>query len=320
MRYFPMFLDMAGRTVLLAGGGEQIAQKIRLLRRTEARLVIMAAVVNDELATTVRSEVAHHVPRDICQDTIAAADFAFIATDDRARDDQIAALARAAGCLVNMVDRPDQCDMITPALVDRDPVVVAIGTEGAAPIMAKAIKTSLEQALSPELGPFIAMIGEQRALVGESVAPADRLGFWNWAIKGAPWRRWRAGRPTEAAAMIADAARAGRAPDQQTGGITMIELPAAPDLMSLRAVERLQNAATIFHPAGVDEAVLELARRDAARVALTECPRHAMTGGRLPDAILAAATEGAVVLLVTPACPRPAGSEDIERIAAALPA
>jgi uroporphyrin-III C-methyltransferase/precorrin-2 dehydrogenase/sirohydrochlorin ferrochelatase len=320
MRYFPMFLDMSGRSVLLAGGGEQIAQKARLLRRTEARLVIMAADLSAELADLVARCKAEHVRSDLCEVTIAAADFAFIATDDEALDDKIAALARDAGIMVNMVDRPEQCDMITPALVDRDPVVVAIGTEGAAPIMAKAIKTSLEQALSPSLGPFIAMIRNHRQRVAETVAPADRLAFWNWAIKGTPWRRWLVGREAEASALIAGAAEAGRAPDQQAGGITMVELPAAPDLLSLRAVERLQNAATIFHPPGVDEGVLELARRDALRQPVNTCPRHELTGPDMPENIRQAAEDGAVVILVTPACKPLQGMDDIERIAAAHPA
>ena len=132
MRYFPMFLDMAERTALLAGGGEQIAQKARLLKRTEARLVIMSEDLIPELAALVEAGRATHIATDLDAAAIADAAYAFIATEDEELDLEIADHARAAGALVNMVDRPAECDMITPALVDRDPVVVAIGTEGAA--------------------------------------------------------------------------------------------------------------------------------------------------------------------------------------------
>ena len=132
MRYFPMFLDMAGRTALLAGGGEQIAQKARLLKRTDARLFIMSEDLIPELAALVDAGRADHIAADLDEAAIADAAYVFIATEDDDLDLEIADHARAAGALVNMVDRPAECDMITPALVDRDPVVVAIGTEGAA--------------------------------------------------------------------------------------------------------------------------------------------------------------------------------------------
>ncbi|MGB1211990.1 MAG: precorrin-2 dehydrogenase/sirohydrochlorin ferrochelatase family protein [Pikeienuella sp.] len=313
MRYFPMFLDMAERTALLAGGGEQVAQKARLLKRTEARLVIMSEDLIPELATLVDAGRAQHVAADMDEGVIAGAAYVFIATEDEELDLEIADHARAAGALVNMVDRPAECDMITPALVDRDPVVVAIGTEGAAPVLAKAIKTSLEQSLSPELGPFIDMIRRQRDPVADQVDARARLSFWNWAVKGAPWRLWLAGDHSGAEAMIATAAEAGAPPAGVMAGIAMIELPDAPDLTPLRAVQRLQDAVTIFHPADVDEGVLELARRDAMRHVLTECPR--LSGD--VAAIEKAASEGPVVVLTRPGCERIAVLASAEVICAA---
>lgn len=317
MRYFPMFLDMADTTVLLAGGGEQVAQKARLLKRTDANLIIMSETLVPELAALLANGRVSHRQSAFDPDAIAAARFVFIATGNDALDDKVAAEASRLGKLVNMVDRPDRCDMITPALVDRDPVVVAIGTEGAAPVLAKAIKTSLEQALSPKIGPFISMIRDQREPVANLVSSTDRLKFWNWAIKGAPWRKWQSGKEEEAQSMIAAAAQSGGAPDAEADGISMVEIPAAPDLAPLRAVQRLQEATTIFHPENLDDAVLELARRDAVRVALPQCPRH----GPGTAEIIAAASEGPVVVLVQPAC-SPTGldieeHQDVERIGAA---
>lgn len=313
MRYFPMFLDMANRTALLAGGGEQVAQKARLLKRTDVRLTIMSEDLIPELSALVDAGRAGHVAADLDEVAIADAAYVFIATEDEDLDLEIADHARASGGLVNMVDRPAECDMITPALVDRDPVVVAIGTEGAAPVLAKAIKTSLEQSLSPELGPFIDMIRRQRDPVADQVDARARLSFWNWAVKGAPWTMWRAGDHAGAEAMIAGAAEAGAPPTGVMAGVALVEIPAAPDLMPLRAVQRLQEATTIFHPADIDDGVLELARRDAARLVLTGCPR---LGGDLTP-IHAAAAEGPVVVLTRQGCDRIDGLTEAEVIRAA---
>lgn len=294
-----MFLDMRGRTVLLAGGDEQIAQKSRLLKRTEADLVIMSETLVPELQALVDDGRARHVASDFDAAAIATARYVFIATEDDDLDLEIADHARAAGAVVNMVDKPDQCDMITPALVDRDPVVVAVGTEGAAPVLAKAIKTSLEQSLSPRLGGFVEMIRLQRGPVAEQVDGRARLAFWNWAIKGTPWRRWLIGDEAGAEAMVRAAAEVGGPPEGEAGGLTFIEAPSAPDLLPLRAVQRLQDAAVIFHAANLDEGVLELARRDAERVSLTGCPRHD------PAEVESALGKGAVVVLATAECAWP---------------
>lgn len=291
-----MFLDMQGRTVLLAGGDEQIAQKSRLLKRTEADLVIMSETLTPELRRLVDQGAARHVAADFDAGTIASSRYVFIATEDDELDLEIADHARAAGAVVNMVDKPEQCDMITPALVDRDPVVVAIGTEGAAPVLAKAIKTSLEQSLSPRLGGFIEMIRLQRSPVADQVDGRTRLSFWNWAVKGAPWRKWLAGDEAGAEAMVSMAAEVGAPPEDEPGGLTFLEAPDAPDLLPLRAVERLQNAAVIFHGETLDEAVLELARRDAERVALSGCPRND------PAHVEQALAKGAVVVVATADC------------------
>ncbi|MGB0507039.1 MAG: precorrin-2 dehydrogenase/sirohydrochlorin ferrochelatase family protein [Pikeienuella sp.] len=265
MRYFPMFLDLARRNVVLAGGGEQIAQKVRLLARTEARLFILSEDLIPELAGLVEAGRAVHVAQDIDAATLSSAHYVFIATEDEELDLEIADHARAGGAVVNVIDRPDECDMITPAIVDRDPVVVAVGTEGAAPVLAKSVKTTVEGLLSADLGPFIAMIGRQRDQVAEEVEAKDRLAFWDWAVRGAPWAAWRAGENEAAVQMIRDAAAMGHAPGAPGGGLTIIEMPEAPDLTPLRAVQRLQNAAVICRPSETDPALMDLARRDAER-------------------------------------------------------
>lgn len=132
MKTFPMFLKMAGRRVVIFGGGEQAAQKTRLMLKTEAEIVVVAAELEPELAGLASGGRIRHWTK-VTPDLFENTALVFVATGDRATDEPLAALARAAGVVTNVVDAPDLCDAFTPSIVDRDPLVVAIGTEGAAP-------------------------------------------------------------------------------------------------------------------------------------------------------------------------------------------
>jgi uroporphyrin-III C-methyltransferase/precorrin-2 dehydrogenase/sirohydrochlorin ferrochelatase len=287
MRYFPMFLDLAGRTVLLAGGGEAMAQKARLVGRTEARILVMAEVLCGELAALVAAGRLEHVPATFRDATVDAADLVFAATGCTGIDALIAARARARGAVVNVVDRPKLCTALTPAILDRDPLVVAIGTEGTAPVLAREVRAALEAMLEPGLGGLAALAGRLRAHVEDHVPREARLAFWEWVFGGPPRQLWAAGRGGEAEAAIRDGAARGVSP---AGRYSQILLPSAPDLLPLRALARLQAAALVIHPPGQGAAVLELARRDAER-----CP-----GPADPEAVAAALGTGNVVELVAP--------------------
>jgi uroporphyrin-III C-methyltransferase/precorrin-2 dehydrogenase/sirohydrochlorin ferrochelatase len=118
--------------------------------------------------------------------TFLGAALVFVATGCPGLDSAIHALAAAAGAPVNVVDRPDLCDAFTPSIVDRDPVVVAIGTEGAAPVLARQIRTRVETMLDPRLGDFAALAGRLRGAVERQVTRDRRRAFWRWAFDGAP--------------------------------------------------------------------------------------------------------------------------------------
>lgn len=278
MRYFPMFLDLAGREVLIAGGGEQAAQKLRLLARTEARITVMAPEVLPEIAASR----AEHLPVERDPAAVARAALAFLCTGSEALDELLAAEVRAAGGIVNVVDRPALCDAITPALVDRDPLVIAIGSEGAAPVLARQVKTALETMLEPGLGRLVAAARDLRGRVAETVPEALRRRFWAWVFDGPPRRMFREGREAEAVAAMRAAAEAGEVPGAG-GALTVIALPEAPDLLTLRAVQRLQEADLILHGEPAPDGVLELARRDAERGPLDAGAARAATerGGRV---------------------------------------
>ena len=265
MKNFPMFLRMDGRRVVLCGGGEEIARKARLILKTEARMTILARELDPELADLVASGRADQVTS-LSADIFAAAALVFIHSGDDDHDIALAALARAAGAVVNVIDRPELCDAFTPSIVDRDPLVVAIGTEGAAPVLGRAIKTEIETMLAPRLGTFVALAGRLRGAVAQAFPQEARRGFWEWAFNGEALRAHLEGRERAAAKLLKEAIADGKAPPMQ-GHIALVGAgPGARDLLTMRAVQRLQQADVIFYDRLVDPEVLELARRDADRV------------------------------------------------------
>ncbi|MEM9433909.1 MAG: siroheme synthase CysG [Pseudomonadota bacterium] len=294
MKAFPMFIRTTARKVVVVGGGEQAAQKARLLLKTDADLVVVAQTLEDELQELVDEGRLSHVS------TLSAAVFddaamVFIGTGCPGFDAAAHGVAKAAGCLVNVVDQPDLCDMTTPAIVDRDPIVVAIGSEGTSPVLTRDIKTSLEQMLPANLGGLAALAGRLRSSVARNVPRAKRRAFWAWVFKGEARKQWALGSERKAARMIKASIAQGGAPSQAPDGLISLvgAGPGARDLLTLRAIERLQEADVIYYDRLVDPEVLELARRDAERVFVGKhVGAHAWPQHKISAMIVAEAQKG----------------------------
>ena len=294
MKTFPMFLKMEGRRVVIVGGGEQAAQKCRLMLKTEARIVVVAPALEDELAALVRSGRIDRHDGPVCPALFAETALVFVATGCRGADAAVHALAREVGALVNVVDAPDLCDAVTPSLVDRDPVVVAIGTEGTAPVLARQIKTRIEEMLEPRLGDLAALAGRLRRAVAMRVPQRERRRFWAWVFSGDPRQAHARGAERKAAAAIKQAIVQGGVPEQEAGSVALVGAGAGSrDLITIRGVQRLQDADIIFHDRLIDEDVLEYARRDAERVCVGKAPgAHLWSQDRINGLLVAAARQG----------------------------
>lgn len=270
MRAFPMFIKTTDRKVVIAGGGEEATQKFRLLSKTDARIILCAKILNTELTDAVETGRAVHFADPVTSQVFADAAMVFIATGDSTRDKALHGLAKEAGALVNVVDNPPLCDMTTPSIVDRDPVVIAIGTEGTAPVLARLIKTKMEGMLSPNLGSLAALAGRLRPRVNAAFAGRQRA-FWAWVFRGAPMAQFARGRDAAGRQAIEAAIDAGEIPAEKTRHpISVISTDdQGYDLLTLRAVACLQEADVIFLEPDIDEAILELPRRDARRIPMS---------------------------------------------------
>ncbi|MGH1466424.1 MAG: NAD(P)-dependent oxidoreductase [Cognatishimia sp.] len=265
MRSFPMFFKTSGRRIVIVGGGEQAAQKCRLLLKTDAQIIVISDTLEEELAALEAAGKIQHSDSPLTPHSFSGAILAFVATGCPAIDRCAHALAKAAGILVNVVDQPDLCDVTTPSIVDRDPVVVAIGTEGTAPVLARRIKAQMEQILNPKIGRFAASVGLLRNMVTRHVPKPQRRDFWRSVFTGQIWQDYERGAERKALADLKTYIKGGHF-DATGGSVTLIDTSAgSSDLISLRAVERLQEADEIFYESPNDETILELARRDAER-------------------------------------------------------
>ncbi|MEQ9694823.1 siroheme synthase CysG [Shimia sp. SDUM112013] len=295
MDAFPMFIKLRDRSVVIAGGGETAAQKCRLMLKTSARITVLAPELDPELQALADQKRITHDPSPVTADHFADTAIVFLATGNEARDKALHKLAKQAGATVNVVDQPALCDITTPSIVDRDPVVVAIGTEGTAPVLARRIRTEIEQMLDPSLGRFAALAGRLRDAVAARIpAGQPRLKFWRTVFSGPEWQMFRAGSERKAAEMLKTRiAQTGEAPTE-TGHIALVGAgPGARDLLTLRAVERLQEADVIFYDRLVDPDILELARRDAERVYVGKAlGTHNWPQERINAVILNAARRG----------------------------
>ncbi len=277
MESFPAFFPLKGLRVVIAGDGEGAEAKARLLSGSPARV------------TRLRGEDAFDPA------AYAGAGLIFVASYDA---DVIAAAvpaARSAGAPLNVVDHPELSDFHTPAIVDRGPVVAAIGTSGEAPLMAALLRAEIEARIPAGAGRIAALLGERRE--------ALRKAFPDLALRRAFLRALLAGPVAEAAAD--DPALAARRLDAAIAGgwsavgkVTFIAAPAEPDLISVRAVRALNFADIVVAGQGSAAVVATHARRDAEHWSMDAATAEALgaqaSAGRLV-AVVGGGADGALV-------------------------
>ncbi|MCL4157447.1 UNVERIFIED_CONTAM: hypothetical protein GTU68_046618, partial [Idotea baltica] len=294
MKTFPMFLQMQGRRVIIAGGGEQAAQKCRLILKTDAAITVIAPSLDPELADLNARGRIEWLTGTICPSDFEGAALVFVATGCSAADACLHMLAKSAGATVNVVDQPHLCDALTPSIVDRSPVVVAIGTEGTAPVLARQIKTRLEDILEPRLGDLAAVAGRLRERANARLAPRMRRDLWRWVFSGPARVAHARGGERAAAQMIKQAIDTATFGGDNVGSVALVGAgPGSKDLITMRGVQRLQEADVIFYDRLIDPEILDLARRDAERVYVGKAPGcHLWPQDKISGVIVTAARQG----------------------------
>jgi len=269
MRYLPVFLDVASRRALVLGAGNTAERKAAALRRSGAE-VVRAERFTPGLLEGCAVAIGADAPQ--------------------AELEALSAAAQARGIPVNVVDRPGLCSYITPAVVDRDPLILAVSSGGAAPVLARLVRARIEAMLPPRLARVAAVAGslkdELRARLPDSGA---RRRVLERMLEGRAAELVLAG---EERAGLAEMRREMEGAEAAPPGIVYLvgAGPGPADLVTLRAHRLLGEADVIVHDPGVSAAVLDLARRDAELIGLDADPadeavpllvRLAGAGGRV---------------------------------------
>ncbi|SHJ92891.1 uroporphyrinogen-III C-methyltransferase [Shimia gijangensis] len=261
MKHFPIYLAVEGRKIVLSGGGAAALAKLRLLLKTEARIEVFAPNPAAEIVGWANeSRLALH-QREVTQADLTGAVLIYAADEDAFLDSRTATMATKTGIPANIVDNLADSAFITPAIVDRDPVTIAIGTEGAAPVLARALKADLEEHLSPRLG-LLARAGRTFRSAADALPfGRARRDFWRDYFLGAGPR-------------LADEAKAKDvletlltkhlSTETKEGHVAFVGAgPGDPELLTLKARKALDTADVVIHDRLVSAEILELVRREA---------------------------------------------------------
>ena len=264
MRTFPIFINVERKPPLVTGGGELAAVKARLLLKRAEIVDIAAGELGLELAELERAGRVALIPARPGIDQIRGRPLVIAATGDDDEDARVAAMARALGVPVNVPDRPALCSFVMPAIVDRGEVTVAIGTEGASPVLAQRLRAWLERELHPRLDALARLAGEFREAVAEKLpAGRQRRKFWEGVFDGAASEAALAGEDDEARRLIGEAIEAAVRAETAQGRVLLVGAgPGDPELLTLKAVRALKAADVILYDRLAGTGVLEHARRE----------------------------------------------------------
>src|SRR3569623_61694 len=268
MRFLPSFLDLHAGPVILVGAGDLVRAKLRLLLSAGARVRWFA--VDGDYESGLDSEAAGRIER--AGDPLTAdlkGVIAILCAGAGELGETMAKRARDAGIPVNVMDDLALSTFIFPAIVDRGDVVVAVGTGGTSPVVARRVREKIESMLPARIGDLAAFIGRWRKPMQAHLPEmSDRRKFWERIVDGPIGALILSGREREAE----QALRAIEDPvafTSERGFVTLVGAgPGDPDLLTVMALRALQDADVIFYDDLVSPEVLDRARRDAARVSV----------------------------------------------------
>jgi uroporphyrin-III C-methyltransferase/precorrin-2 dehydrogenase/sirohydrochlorin ferrochelatase len=268
LNYFPAFFDLNGQKVLIVGGGEVALRKISLLERTGASIIVVAPKIAPQIRARAEAGRLTLVVREFAVEDLDGARLVIVATSRRAVNRWIAKLSESRNIPVNVVDDREASRFIVPAIIDRDPVMVAISTGGTSPVLARRLRERLEAMIPKRIGELASWLRALRASTRRKLRDTDeRRRFFEAIVDGPAARRFIEG-DGRGALRIAQQLLATSSTAPPAGGeVTLVGAgPGDPELLTLKALRALQDADVILHDRLVPAAILDLARRDAARI------------------------------------------------------
>ncbi len=322
MDWFPIFVDLNDTPCLVVGGGVVAARKAAQLVGAGARVRVVACRIGGVIGAMANRGMLEASARGFDGSELDGTRLVVAATDDRELNRSVAEEARQRAIPVNVVDDPELCSFIMPAIVDRSPLIVAIGTSGAAPVLARTVKTKIEAILPARLGGLAALMGRWRTAVSRAITdPAARRRFWERVATGSVASRALAGDEAGAERLLAEEICNTAASAQTAGEVYIVGAgPGDPSLLTLRALQLMQQADVVLHDRLVSAEILALVRREAEVLdAGKRCGEHQLSQSEINEMMITMAREGKRVLRLKGGDPSVFGrmGEELEALAAA---
>jgi uroporphyrin-III C-methyltransferase/precorrin-2 dehydrogenase/sirohydrochlorin ferrochelatase len=295
MRLFPAFFYTDDAHVTVFGGGEEARRKVRLLAKTTAQITV---IIDTEIDPGFAQEFAGRItiaPREMAGQALDRSKFAIIACRTKENCDQSIVWAREYGIPINVVDQPEECDFTVPSILERGEIVAAVGSGGAAPVLAKRVRTSLEALMPQNMGPLSELARDFRPRVYQVLDDGTkRRQFWEAALNGAPAELALDGKLDDALAAMEALLQDIASPTNQLGTVHIVGAgPGDPELLTLKAFRLIQNADIVFHDRLVSDEVMDLVRRDATRISVGKAKaNHSVPQAEIHDLMIKAAAEG----------------------------
>jgi uroporphyrin-III C-methyltransferase/precorrin-2 dehydrogenase/sirohydrochlorin ferrochelatase len=294
MDFLPIFLSIKEKSCVVIGGGDVATRKIASLLRAGGKVTVIAPQLSTSNQKLVgNGKVVHHA-REYMDADLDNATLVIAATDDESTNARIANSAQEKGIPVNVIDKPENGNFIMPSIIDRSPVIAAVSTGGASPVLARLIRTRLESLIPAGYGRLAELCGRYRDTVKEHFSdPTDRRRFWDAILQGGVAERVFSGHMEEADIAMKQALDEAD-PNPGMGEVYLVGGgPGDPDLLTFRALRCMQQADVVVYDRLVAKPVLDMTRSDAERIYVgKERDNHAMPQEEINRLLARLAKEG----------------------------
>ncbi|HEY3327765.1 MAG TPA: siroheme synthase CysG [Novimethylophilus sp.] len=319
MDHLPIFITLRGRCCVVVGGGEIAARKIGLLCKAHAMVTIVAPELCPALAEHRQQGLVDWIAARFEPHHLDGATLAIAATDDEAVNRAVSAAAQTRNIPVNIVDQPALCTFVFPSIIDRSPIVVAVSSGGAAPVLSRMLRSRLETMIPAAYGRLAELAGAFREQVKQRLGSMQqRRIFWENIFEGPIAEQMLAGRE-DAAKRALQRALDNAADAGARGEVYLVGGgPGDPDLLTFRALRLMQKADVVVYDALVSEGVMDLVRRDAERIYVgKQRANHALPQEDINALLVRLALDGRRVLRLKGGDPFifGRGGEEIETLA-----
>ena len=266
MNYFPIFLDAKKTNVLVVGGGDIASAKIELLIKSPTSVTVVSPKVSANVQALIDADKINYIDGYYEKSQLANKQLVFVATENRVLNEQISKDALDNGVLANVVDNADLCHFITPAIIDRTPMVFAMTSSGQSPVLLRYWREKLETIIPQSLGKLASFAGEKRQAVKDH--------FTNFANRRLFWETFFSGTGIEQGENLEHTFNTQLADSEDVAmsqaELLIVDTPLHPDLLTLGAVRNMQKADNIVHDLDVGSVIIDLCRRDAPKTVLNE--------------------------------------------------